>query len=412
MRNKLFILLVFSVFLVPSTHIGGLPVSAEDVLILLLLSMSGFKALGVLRFRDVHNMFLILNLFVFFTLISLVLSAIYGEYADIRDIFTSINFFRSTIILLIGVSLGIYQGWALSQKAFSIISVIASIAAVITVIQLFNPVGVGKILTTFYTKGDKYLDQFVQAGSLMRGVGTTGNPNTTSIVLVIGLISNYSSNLFRKYKVFFGLLLVAGILATQSRTGFAMAIASSLFFLVGNRNLVKNLRKVVFTSIVIVFGFVFYGANNQNSFIGRLTYRFTNRDFSLDSRIDRIWVKKIHLIEQSPFFGIGMNKGAESGFNTFDNTFLYVAVSFGLIGLVLFLISWVYPYLLLNKIYRGTGKRAAVNALFATAFLSFITTEWIKSPKMSVLFFLLIGMMYGFVKSSKNKRIEYKVEEN
>jgi len=406
MKNLLIFLLFFSIFLVPSISVLGVPIAGSDLLIVTGYLVWGRQVLSILKIDYIRIVFYWMVLFSLLTFLSLIISIYEINNPSIRDLFSVINFFRSSLIFLLGGFIIIYN--EVNSKVINSVLFIISLSAIITIFQFFNIFNLGRFLTIIYTSGDKYLAIFDVEGTLNRAVGTIGNPNYSSLFLNVGLLINLAFVRVKIKQSFITLLLIVAIFSTQSRTGMVITLGILIirFFY-----LPIKINSVIILSIISSLIFSLYSFSEFYQVkIDELLYRYIQLgvvDSTFGNRSDLIWSGKLELFFYSPWFGIGMNKNMGNVFNTVDNGFLYILLSYGLIGFMFFFIGYIVPYYLLLKTKTNYKTKFFGHGLYIIMSFGLITTEWVKMPKSNTLFYILVGMLVASF-----AKMELKEEKN
>ncbi len=183
----------------------------------------------------------------------------------------------------------------------------------------------------------------------------------------------------RRFKA---IVLVLGVLSTQSTTGYIVLMLVSLMYVLEKEKVSGSRKSLLF----VVFLFASYFIYTEVSFLGDKIEDNLSDTSSSQGRVTD-FIKYKQLIEEHPLMGNSYNSKVVSG-----NGFFYQIVSIGFIG-TLYLLVFLY-----KKVLKGTTP------LFATLFLATIIVMYNGEVFVTMPFFMALPFI-EFPKQSKNKII-------
>lgn len=237
------------------------------------------------------------------------------------------------------------------------------------------------------------------------------DPNYTGAFLVLFLIFtayNFFEFLYKqknKNAVIFGILsgvILIAIFLTYSRSALIMLLTSSVTFLIFMRK--KRVILIILVSMILfaLFASRYFYIENVNLFRANSSFeRITSAHTAMQ------------IINKNPILGVGFDtyryalikykfnkinlKNTSHADSSTDNSFLFIAATTGLLGLMAFMYMW---YKLLNKIFlKGrNGKN-----IFAVCVFSCVTGLFVDALFINSLFFapimLWIWILMGITDS-------------
>jgi O-antigen ligase len=238
------------------------------------------------------------------------------------------------------------------------------------------------------------------------------DPNYLGSFFVLYLLfigANFFENLNKKknkltvlYGIISGATLVA-VYLTYSRSALLMLLISSITFLT-----LINKKRIIF--ILIGATLVYVLITSPKFYIENLNL------FRVNSSIERLQSAKIALqiIEKNPILGVGFNtyryaqvkynfRASNTNFTSHadagtDNSFLFVAATTGILGLLSYLYIW---FNLLKKAYQKSKEK---NNFYAACILSSAIGLSVSGQVINSLFFLpLILWMWILIGSTDSK---------
>ena len=205
--------------------------------------------------------------------------------------------------------------------------------------------------------------------------GFYGGYNTLEILLVLGMMS---ASFFlrtveeKRWKMVYGLLILVyffHLVILIGRGGY-LTFAILLPFIIHN---ILHRKRLIVTLIVYlaIIGAMFFSPIVQKravETVSAIKQHFSNSEVFVSGEkysgpLDRIymWRWAIHLFMQHPFLGVGtggyyeaiLSSGGDMGIAHPHNNVLYVAVSFGILGLIIF--GWFF-WILIRQSWRNRAS--------------------------------------------------------
>lgn len=377
------LILFIIIFLVPTFNIGGVPIRVEDLLFIILI-VKYYKNDG----PDVTSFLRILYLILISYFLSYVIQYLSGYNPVIQDMNTVFSLLRNIVIFLAGVNLG--KSLIISDnQLFICIAIGFFICSIVSIIQFYDIGGLGII--TYLMFGS---ERGVEYG-INRTVGIVGNPNYAAFFQICGIISILSikkvSKISKIIMTFLLILSVVSVYVTFSRTGLLALILCFLTYLIVEKRFLILLSAVILSIISLPFLYqALKGTRYEKVISGKGTELIT-----LNGRVDSIWEKKLNAFYDNPIFGITTSGGSAS--NTmfdvaiFDNSFLYLLVVSGIIGLFLYL---AFHYFVIKRfIYIKKRNFLIYMALLHTnIFVFYLTTDLVKGVMFTSYYFFIVGL--------------------
>ncbi len=326
--------------------------------------------------------FLILILFFVVVLISFVLSILAGGGFYFTNVF---EVFRIILYMIILANfLMLIEGeenYLFLKKFMLLLLVINSVVAITQFFNLFN-------MNELYIKiiaPTQYVT-LVNNYPYPRAVGLTANPNVFAFVLALAIVFVFADILkkpFNKKNYILTVLFHIVLYMTSSRTGFIITIVGELivaflFYFESNKHKIVKTFKVLLIILLVEIGVLFVMPDHLtwrlkvlvtfgkiNSWEERndirsdfwTSYKLEMEEIDKSSQTDskskflnpKIY-KKIKI-----FIGNGPDKKFFSEKLNYDNEYILVFVRYGSVGILLFLLLFLYP-LLAVKTYSKEQK--------------------------------------------------------
>jgi len=196
------------------------------------------------------------------------------------------------------------------------------------------------------------------------------DPNYLASILNVPLIISLSLFFYTKRKkyIFYCLILIISLILTVSRSGFLCIALTVCFYFILSINFYKSnitINKSIFriTMFFIILGIGFLFSN------GRLLNRIINvfSDPSANARF-KSWINGLYIIKDNLFIGIGnnligayrtlilnQNVNASAGYGN-DSSLIFVFITTGLIGLIIYLSSFISLFKELGHLCKNENK--------------------------------------------------------
>jgi hypothetical protein len=278
-------------------------------------------------------------------------------------------------------------------------------------------------LFMFYTKTPNALGY--------RSTGTFGNPYDFGVVMVFLTVLSFQIFLGKKNIYFFTFFMfcLLSMLLSQSKT--ALFIFISCFFygstlsLIINRNL-KIISKFFLGMIVAIFIGIYFYEDIYKLWVENFIYmdrafdfeRVIRKSFQTGNRLyDLLWVleryESANLLNW--LFGLGIGKGIYDDIEFGYAIYLY---RYGIIGLFMYIsiLSGVYllsfKSLIVSKNLKLDNYKKLFYAFHIWSFgliVGTLANNFIDQPRITFLYFSLVGLSLGFLISSYKTRFTNKL---
>ena len=402
LRLKYLLPIITSIIIIlPGVNIAGLPLRAEDFIVILILIFAISKTGGKLfEGHGYKTIITIFSLFIFSNFLSLFFSLFRGYNAGFNDINTVFLYVKSLLFLITGFYIG---NTLFKQNAnYILYSFLGGIvlSSLLSIVQYFDFGGLGTVSYLLY--GD---ERNIEYG-IIRAIGTLGNPNYASYFHTLGFIIalNLKSITIRVRTIKYLLLILfaTSVILTFSRTGLFVLILAWFFTLLlqGKMKYILSLAFVFGIIITSYIDVIFKGT--RFSLIMSGDSGGTISDFG--NRSNLIWEHRLASFFDYPLFGIGPAKnqisGTVFGATIYDNAYLLLLITSGLVGIFLYLL-WMYKYskFFIKRRSKDDSISNSILPITATTLLFFITTDMVWSIHYVGYFYLLIGVFYSYKQS-------------
>jgi len=240
-----------------------------------------------------------------------------------------------------------------------------------------------------------------------RIIGTIGNPSFFAIINIFFLFyffGNYLINNKSKYFIL-GCISILFVFISQSRTNVAIMFLMILIFLITFKRcywihvkskFVINVTLFLSISLCVPFVYLLIKYSILTYLVSGITTVYEKGLLSQNSFNTRfnIWNDYYQLIIRQPWFGYSSNKGFYQ-YAFADNNYIFILYKYGVIGLLLYLISLTYILSRLYKIVRSVGEPIVISLFFlgVVLMLSSLTAETIEGIRITPVFFMLSGII-------------------
>lgn len=386
------ILIVFFIYLIPTQNFGGIPIRPEDLIFIFIILT--IPKIG-LTIPKVFYQLLALSLIASF--LSIVIQIFKGYIPVLGDLNTILSLLRNFVIFYSALKLGSLENVNLN-KLIVFLSLGFFASAIISIIQFYNIGGLGTFFYLLYGK-----EAGIEYG-INRTVGVAGNPNYAAFYQINGLIGLACLNYSRKKSldiifIILGILCVISVYVTFSRTGIISLILLFIAILLYNK---KNVLLLILVGLFIVI-FPFLGTLLANTrYEGLINSEEQNNAGSiltLNGRLDGIWAQKLNAFFENPLFGISSAKGIVSNttFDTiiYDNSFLYLLVTGGIIGLIVNILFnlKIISFFKNKKVAETNSIYKYILLLHINIFIFYITTDLFKTVQFTTFYFFVTGLL-------------------
>lgn len=386
--------LIFSLLLLPSLPLPGLPsVRLDDIII-----FSWILIIFPFLKTNLNNI-AIFRIYFFISLglllpISIANGLINGYGGDFADLNQYIRYLKYGGIYLLAFYVFNSIDAKGSKKIIEFIFSFCIVLSIIALSQYFNFLNLNEQYVTFVAPTQ--YETLVGDHLFPRPVGMIGNPNELAFIFVlIFLLSvyycrEYGANILCICTAVF---LLIGLFLTMSRGGVIGMIAGLLLMclhFLKHSSAKINIKILFFGSVFVAMLFAIL---TYPPVFDEITWRLVMaQDLSTDdSWLQRLesWEQNLSIIAQHYLIGVGPLRRIE--LLAADNEWILIIRSYGLIGVMLFICFMALP--LIN---RTSGAKKALNlGIVGATFLYMIPTVAFHS----LVIFPLILIIFAFVDS-------------
>lgn len=356
--RKFFYLILFALYLTPSFRISGLPaIRLEEILLALLgciLASRILKGKPVRIIWSSRQTFLVG--FLFFITISIVNGTIQGYNSSVLEFTEFIKILKYLFIYTIAITV-----FNLSnnreeeiQNVINFMLKLSLFLFVMVVQQYFNFLNLNAqyipmIAPTHY-------ETLVGGYPYPRPVGMIGSPNELGFLLAITTLLAVFQILTKKMSIRYIITFAVsgiGMFMTLSRTSLVAFITGLVIFTLIYFNLrtISNisLKRMVRLFILSIFTFIVAAIIlNKTDFTEEILWRFEtlndlSNNTSWQARLIH-WQENINLFKENPILGVGTLSRANIKFAA-DNEWLLLLRSYGIVGMLYFILMFLIPYL-------------------------------------------------------------------
>ncbi|MGO1057706.1 O-antigen ligase family protein [Planococcus sp. FY231025] len=302
------------------------------------------------------------------------------------------------LLLILLVAVNIKMAVPEKQKSLKIILSSILISAIFGILQFFNVLAINTWLTPYFVSNiDKYGTE-----TLSRVVGTFGNPNIFAAALLVGIALSYSQ-FFSSYKKRYLVLLTFFFVVmtfTMSRTiliaTIVLILFLSLFIFIKSKRKKTFLKSLFFVPLIMIVGLQF--APDRFFFrIGGLDDLST--DSSFQTRL-QIWGNIFNDYTRDHIL-LGMGPASKLNI-TFDNEWLLILTTYGVVGTFLLLCFFIAMYHRLGKMNSSeiNFQNNTVQGLLIVFAGAMISMSVFQQLQLMPLIILVVGIIVS--KSGNN----------
>jgi hypothetical protein len=403
-KNILYIFSIFFIFfpLLPRLLPGNM--GHYIVLIMELFFVFVCGTFHVFKASLTVNSFIVFLLFLFNIIIS-ILCDLFNSYLIIRDLFEMVNPFAFLLF------------YTLYRKSNLSISILESMVlhVIITSFLILSVYSIFEFLLPAIVRPISIFLYQMHAHSNTRAAGSFGVSYQFGYILLLPLMYSiiyFLKSISIKNFVFFSLFFIT-LLLTQSRSiyitcaiGFGVVLCLPFFY--------SNIRvasRVIGIMLIIVFALVNVYLHYQEELkelIGYAIYGFINisrgSDISVDIRSEQLLFAINN--NKSILFGSGISKGITQ-LESFYSLYYY---RYGLISISVYLIMLINTAIVSYRIAKYETVNLKIKIFYLSLFVFFLispvgllNSNHQDTPKISFLFYGLIGLVYNKYHYIKNK---------
>lgn len=388
--------ILFFLFLTPSIRIvNGLPaIRLEELFILIILLILFFRLLKgktVIFYFGIRQILLLG--FMFIIVFSIFIGTIKGfnnSVFELNEVIKILKTFIISIIALTVFGLSNNKNYEIN-KLLDYILVLSVLLSILVIQQYYNIFG----LNSYYIQHVAPTQYRTLMGnySTPRPVGMTGNPNVLGFIFTLTSLISTFCIFARKEKVKYILIFFVNLLVlfiTLSRSSL-VAFIGGFLIIIFIAAIVKGLFKLDIkriSSMVLLILFIVASTNlllKNTNFEENILWRFESlltieEDNSWNARVSN-WNETIDLIKENPIMGVGtMSRSSAS--TVVDNEWLLLLRSFGLLGVIYYVLLYLIPYIKSKKSEYKVIELSILVAMFiymipASAYNSLIILPFI-----------------------------------
>ncbi len=424
-------LLLLCAVLGPSFLLAGVvPLRPEDLLILIAPAVFGwavFRPEG----RPTLGVLVALGVYALLTAVSILYSLAYLQQGEVnaktvlREFFDVLAIVRIALILLVGAFLGRKLiGESGGFGVLSTVSIVVTLCAAIGLGQYFSPAFAEFTVSIFDKANRDYWDTQLASApdELRRVIGSSGNPNSFALFMVVGLAATLCGIVFARdsrHKLiswaccpFLGLALTLSL----SRTG--LIAFGAVFVLVGvsaffGRRPEVSFARWIFVLLLLVVAFLLIPSTYLEGFNERVLGAFRGNQglMSVNSFSERtvMWDQALKEFATSPVFGVGPSKGEDQ--RLVDNGYLLVLRATGIPGIIAWICTLLIPVWYGWSENRSSNREALAIRTFmvlqlVTILIFAITMDISRETQFAALAWFLNGLCLGFVTQASAKAVD------
>ena len=336
----------------------------------------------------------------FYTLIPLVFSLYIIISIFITDNYKDLNPYFEVYKMLKVALLTVFFSLINFNAVKNLVHVLFGILVLINFLHFFNLLHINFLLEHYYN-GGIHLQFFgldsIGAPAVKRLVGTMGNPNINGLLFGLFTIFYFPFKFKQKELIGFFTALLMTFLC-QSRTSLVIIIAIILFTLVFHHSKFKLQQWLILLfgtctiyllSWMLATSFFQYTSYNNSLLDG--TALFSG---SVRSRWES-WELLWNMIVQHPLFGYGPNKNFFYAHQIYsENEYLLMTWRYGIIGLILYLSIFIYPFIKFINRKEPYAIQAILLILLMT--ISALTNN--PFTEKNILLIYIFGISWAFSK--------------
>lgn len=395
---KLLLTTILIIFLLPTFNIAGIPIRVED-----LIYIGIILRYPTLKTEKAKPLIAILSLVVIAYCITFSIQIFSGYSPVIQDMNTLFSMARNIVIFYAALKFGQTIKCDINVLLL-IISCGFFISSLVSIIQFHNIGGMG--IKSYLLFGR---ESGIMYG-INRTVGTVGNPNYAAFFQICGLIGILCLERMPKFyrSIIFPILIsitVWSVYVTFSRTGLISMILIFLGFLI----MKQKYKLLLFISFVAFLSFPLFGELLSGSRYEQVASNKSSELLTLNGRVNAIWSKKLEAFYENPLWGISASEAVHSDTSfdiaIFDNSFLYLLVISGLIGLIINLAFNIKIIAYFKKSIKSNLFLYIV-LLHINIFIFYLTTDLVKGVLFTSFYFLITGVFITYELSLNRKKNE------
>lgn len=404
----LFILLttLLAIILIPQGLVFGIPVKLEDLIIYSFLLFFLYNNNYKIRLdNSVKKSILLFLVFILINYLSLSIQIFNGYDSSLRDFNTIFLYFKSLIYFISGYLMHQYKDSVRLNTAIIIFLIPLIGSSIISVVQFYDLGGLKELAFNIYRDGEY---------TRTRAIGSIGNPNLAAyfqglaLIMIIAYKANTTVRLITK--VLISILIIISIFVTYSRTAIIALTVSLIFFMVISRKFTTLILTGASAALALS---IYY----EQLILGTRFGTFFDDDtegskLNIDSRSEGIWSYRLDQFYSNPFLGSGPGKNLDLGHSfssaTYDNSFLLLLITSGILGLftyLLFFLKFTSFKYIFNKNLEQESQRSRIlmSTICIFTLIFFITADLVWNIRFSSYFYLFLGFYVYYTRLLNDK---------
>lgn len=226
-------------------------------------------------------------------------------------------------------------------------------------LQLFDPLNLGYLISTFYLGGVNS-PHLIGIETGFRLPMTGSNPNVGAVIGVFFSLFFLSLFTYRKNKIALIVFLFCfvSVFYTQSRTTLVALIISLIFYV-----LLSNIRFIYKIIVPVFLGggiFLIFEYLDLSYIVDGYEYAKVGDNSSVNVRLDTLDMA-VNVFNSSPVFGVGPSKEEYS--TNFDSEYILILMRYGILGCVVF---FIFIFQLLLEGFKGRKSVAGLSLFLYT----------------------------------------------
>ncbi|MFV1882893.1 MAG: O-antigen ligase family protein [Balneola sp.] len=341
----------------------------------------------------------------FFFLFTTLLSTTYGKFflnvpVGMRDFFELITLSKYLLVYIV------VSNFTLTKKelgnVFWIILILIAFSGLFGLVQYFGILSIDEFTAPIYLSERAYIVND-------RLTGTFKNPNSYSVVLVLGhviasVLLMFEKNRSKKvFLIFFIVFFLICLLFSNSRTMIAAYLfITSLLFLAAIYFRGVKVRYLLFIfgiMIIITLGVI---STLSDQFILRLkSGTDILGDESFGMRVI-IWFLNLKLFLESPFLGWGPAKDLYT--TIVDSEYILILRRYGILGFIFYLMLFLYPlYVALKSMKKRMSPESLIISIAIITFLiTCLTNSILHNIQTMDFWIVLLALFLGEIDAKES----------
>lgn len=402
--NKIILIMLVIFMILPfSINIIGISLAKTFTILLVLVFIFIFYKNKEELLNILKNKFIILNIIFAFTI---ALSIIFNfRMMKFNDLFEIVKYFIFAMIAMLTIKIcKNKENYLFLLKTISIVLILISIFGIV---QYFNPFSINEMYIQSYAPTQ--YESLVNDYPSPRIVGTKSNPAVYGLLMSIGVyfnllyLKNATSKKDKILTIMSIILCIINLMLTLTRTIQIAFIASVIIYILCNVWLEKGPKKAVIAMICTILVIVLILCILPQSLTWRLVQVLDMSNATSWILRTEKWSEYSEVIQKEWLVGIGPVKNYVDTIGHVDSEIVQVALQYGILGLMIYVIMLLSPLYLYakNKKYKNLIR-------FYPSILTIIIVNNISNTSL-ILFdtaigiYMLIGLLFVRIEEKENE---------